>query len=266
MTITATSRARELPQTTPRTARANLTAEYRVLTSVVDTLEGDDWSRPTDCIGWSVRDMVAHLAGAAECATSKAAMARHYGYAWRMSLRGSSTFVDHLSASQVRARASLGAREIVADLARWAAEAPAKGEAWPPLLRRLPLPTSTGLPRGATLAYFVDVIATRDVWMHRVDLARALGSQREVTVAEPEVVRQVVRDLDLHWQGPALELTLEGEGGGSWRVGVGEPVAHVTEDAVSFLRLLSGRSDECSLRSDGDPAAAESLRAARVVF
>ncbi|HET7725143.1 MAG TPA: maleylpyruvate isomerase N-terminal domain-containing protein, partial [Propionibacteriaceae bacterium] len=71
MTITATSRARELPQTTPRTARANLTAEYRVLTSVVDTLEGDDWSRPTDCIGWSVRDMVAHLAGAAECATSK---------------------------------------------------------------------------------------------------------------------------------------------------------------------------------------------------
>lgn len=40
----------------------------------------------------------------------------------------------------------------------------------------------------------------------------------------------------------------------------------ICEDAVAYLRLLSGRSDECELASDGDPAAAAALRGARVVF
>jgi len=86
------------------------------------------------------------------------------------------------------------------------------------------------------------------------------------SAAEPMVVDQVVRDLDLEWTGPAFDLELTGRVHGRWRVGRGDPVAQVGEDAVALMRLLSGRSDECRLDVSGDPAAADRLRAARVVF
>jgi uncharacterized protein (TIGR03083 family) len=266
MTVTTTPRARDLPRTPSRTARTNLAAEYVALLAEVEGMAADDWRMPTDCTGWTVRDMVAHLAGAAECSASKAGMARHYTYAWRTSVGTSATFVDQLCVSQIRSRTDLDDALVARDLRRWAEEAPAKVEGWPRLLRGLRLPTWTGLARGATLGYFLDVITIRDVWMHRVDLSRALGTRRKVTDAETETVSQVIRDLDAEWAGPAVDLTLTSSGGGTWRVGPGDPVAHVTEDAVAYLRLLSGRSDECGLRCEGDPRAADALRAARVAF
>ncbi len=87
---------------------------------------------------------------------------------------------------------------------------------------------------------------------------------RDLAVAE--VVAQVVRDLDLEWTGPAFALELTGRAPGRWVVGPGEPVAVVVEDAVPLMRLLSGRSDECVLVTDGDAAVADRLRVARVVF
>ena len=119
---------------------------------------------------------------------------------------------------------------------------------------------------GATLSYLFDVIYVRDVWLHRVDLHRATGVAMPASDAEAEVVAQVVRDLDLEWVGPALTLRLTGRGAALWTLGEGEPVAEVTEDSVALMRLLSGRSDECSLSATGDPVAADRLRAARVVF
>jgi mycothiol maleylpyruvate isomerase-like protein len=35
----------------------------RVLALVDDDLDADEWSRPTDCTGWTVRDMLGHLLG-----------------------------------------------------------------------------------------------------------------------------------------------------------------------------------------------------------
>ena len=99
-----------------------------------------------------------------------------------------------------------------------------------------------------------------------VDLHRATGVELPTSTGEAEVIAQVVRDLDLEWRGPAFVLELTGRGAGSWAVGEGEPVATVSEDAVALMRLLSGRSDECVLATEGDAAAADRLRAARVVF
>jgi len=112
-----------------------------------------------------------------------------------------------------------------------------------------------------------DVISIRDVWMHRIDIACAIGRpRRPITVAEPEAVRQVVRDLDIEWTSPAIDLVLTGPGGGAWRVGDGEPIAEITEDAEALMRLLSGRSDECELRFEGSATGSQLLRAARVLF
>ncbi|MDO5501075.1 MAG: maleylpyruvate isomerase family mycothiol-dependent enzyme [Propionibacteriaceae bacterium] len=266
MTSTTTARARKLPQTSPATRRIHLAAELTALVASVDRLGPDDWARVTDCTGWTVRHMVAHLAGSTECAVRKLAMLRHYGPAILKSVRAPETMVDHMCASQIAARAGMTDREVAADLRRWAADAPTHLDAWPGPVRRLRLPAPVGAPQGRTVSWFTDVITIRDVWMHRVDLARALGVPRETTVAETEAVRQVIRDLDTDWTGPAVDLTLTGVGGGTWRIGAGDPVAHITEDAIACLRLLSGRSDECSLTASGDPAAVTRVRAARVLF
>jgi uncharacterized protein (TIGR03083 family) len=38
--------------------------EYRRLALLAETLSSDEWARPTeDCPGWTVRDVLAHVAG-----------------------------------------------------------------------------------------------------------------------------------------------------------------------------------------------------------
>ena len=266
MTPTTIRRARELPETDRATARANAEVEYRALAEFVAALTPDEWGRPTDCTGWTVRHMVAHLAGAAQgCARPSVAL-RHNVKATVGALRGPLTPVDYLCASQIADRAALSDGEVGRDLQQWAALAPGGIAATPGFVLRQRLPRFAGLRPGATLRYLFDTIYTRDVWLHRVDLARATGRPRAVSAADTEVVAQVIRDLDLEWDGPAVDLTLTGPGGGSWTIGEGAPVVHVREDGVAFMRLLSGRSDECRLDAEGDPAAVAALRRARVVF
>ena len=66
MTAITPVRAGSTPITDPTTARAHSEAEYTALVRLLDQLTHDDWARPTDCVGWTPREMVAHLAGAAE--------------------------------------------------------------------------------------------------------------------------------------------------------------------------------------------------------
>lgn len=49
------------------------------------------------------------------------------------------------------------------------------------------------LPSHATIGYFVDAILTRDLWLHRHDIARATGSPARPDPTDAEVVAQVVR-------------------------------------------------------------------------
>lgn len=260
------ARAAHLAQTDPDAARAHAVAEYAALVAMVDALSAPDWDRPTDCTEWRVRDLVAHVAGACEEACRLPVMLRHQAVALNGVRRRDGAMVDLLCAAQIADRARLSDAELAADLRRWAAGAPDGRRRQPGLLRRVPLPAFAGLRPGTRLSYLLDVVYVRDVWLHRVDLHRATGVDLPTSTAEAEVVAQVVRDLDLEWRGPAFVLELTGRGAGSWAVGEGDPVATVTEDAVALMRLLSGRSDECVLATEGDAAAADRLRAARVVF
>jgi uncharacterized protein (TIGR03083 family) len=266
MTTTTAPRAAELAQTDPDRGRDLAVAEYAALVAMVDGFSAGEWERETDCTGWRVREMVAHLAGAAEEACRLPVMLRHQVAALVGVRRGRGSLVDLLCEAQISDREHLSDADLAADLRRWAHGAPDGRRRQPALLRRTSLPAFAGLRPGARMAYLLDVVYLRDVWLHRVDLHRATGVAMPLSQAEGEVVAQVVRDLDLDWAGPALTLTLTGRGGGRWRVGDGTPVAEVSEDAVALMRLLSGRSDECALACEGDPTAAARLRAARVVF
>jgi uncharacterized protein (TIGR03083 family) len=266
MTLDTATRAADLPQTDRDAARDHAAAEYDALLAMVDAFSASDWGRSTDCTEWRVRDMVAHVAGAAEEACRLPVMVRHQAAAVRGLRRGDGAIVDLLCRGQIADRAGLSDVELAADLRRWTVGAPDGRRRQPRLLRRVPMPAFTGLRPGTTLAHLLDVIYVRDVWLHRVDLHRATGVELPTSSAEAEVVAQVVRDLDLEWDGPTFVLELTGRGAGRWQVGSGAPEEVVTEDAVALMRLLSGRSDECALATGGDRLAADRLREARVIF
>lgn len=138
----------------------------------------------------------------------------------------------------------------------------------PNVLRRISGPT--GLPELPTLsvAYFFDAILVRDLWMHRDDISQTLGSHMVLGAHDAFVVAEVIRELNqTRYEGPPVVLELTGPAGGTWHLGLGEPVATVRTDSVAYMRTLSGRNHNPALELvKGDPAALHSLEVARVAF
>ena len=85
------------------------------------------------------------------------------------------------------------------------------------------------------------MILTRDIWMHRVDLARATDT---APVHDPDHDGRIVAEIVAEWarrHGQPFDLTLTGAAGGHFLTGEGG--ATIAEDATEFCRMLSGRSD-----------------------
>jgi hypothetical protein len=96
-----------------------------------------------------------------------------------------------------------------------------------------------------TVGYLVDIILTRDTWMHRVDLARATERPMQLTA---EHDRRIVADAVHEWarrHGQAFTLALSGPAGGTYAQGSAGP--EIALDAVEFTRLLSGRAPASGL-------------------
>lgn len=276
--------------TTRAEAPAHAIAEYAAVLATLRELPPSAWSAPTDCAGWTVREVVAHLNGASEEWARLPVFVRHYARA--LVRRRDGALIDSVNAQQIADRRGRSNEQLVAELERLAPRAVRGRQHTPSLVRRLPLPKSAGGQPGDTMGYLNDVVYTRDLWMHRVDIARATGTELLASTAEPAIVGQVVRDLSRNWTGPACTLTLTGRVTGTWRLGpdpdgptpeegvdaVGvAPVgtdqattdqatpAAVTVDAVALCRLLSGRGDETGLAGQGGAAAA-ALRRHRILF
>ena len=90
------------------------------------------------------------------------------------------------------------------------------------------------------MGYLLDVILTRDPWMHRVDIARATGREMVLTSAhDGRIIAAVVAE----WagrHGRPFTLALTGPAGGKYVAG--EDGEHITMDAVEFCRTVSGRA------------------------
>ncbi len=101
-----------------------------------------------------------------------------------------------------------------------------------------------------TLGYLLDVILTRDPFMHRVDITRAVGAPMP---AEPAHEGVIVNDIVTEWadrHGAPYELVLTGSAGGRWSRGRGE---RVELDAFEFCRVVSGRSPATGLLAQQVP-------------
>jgi hypothetical protein len=113
----------------------------------------------------------------------------------------------------------------------------------------LPIGTGLGVQIGwQPLRYLFDMGFTRDVWMHRIDIARAAGTPAELTA---EHDGRIVADILAEWSrrhGEPFTLLLTGPAGGGFRAGAGAGTGAgadqpQTVDAVDFARILSGRAE-----------------------
>jgi uncharacterized protein (TIGR03083 family) len=212
--------------------------EYRRYAAAVTALDSDSWDLPTDCTAWSVRELCLHVLGSMAAQASPVELLHQFRRGLPLNRRiESHHWVDGLNELQVRERRHLSTAEITAAIAEVAPAAVRGRRRTPPPVRWLPVPF--GPPVGwKPLTYLLRVGFTRDVWMHRLDLARAVGTKPELTAAHDG---RIVADILAEWattHDEPFHLMLTGPAGGSYRRGEA-PAQEL--DAVEFCRILSGR-------------------------
>ena len=244
MTAAAPVRPRPRPPALDRDTASRLAAtEYERFLALLRDLGPADWSRPTDCTAWDVRAMAAHVLGMAEMAASVREMARQNRLAGK-----AGGGIDALTGLQVRERTGLDGAAIVAGLAATAPQAVRGRRRLSRVAGRLKLPEEqvVGSEREWwRIGYLLDVILTRDVWMHRIDVCRATGRDPQLTPGHDGVL---VADVVAEWaerHGRPYRLRLTGPAGGEWSAGSGGEELEL--DAVEFCRLLSGRGSGSGL-------------------
>jgi uncharacterized protein (TIGR03083 family) len=215
--------------------------EYERVADAVDALRPEDWTRPTDCTEWDVRQLIAHIAGQANLFSTPFELARQMRAANARQQPGQAE-IDALTAFQVEERQHLGHEELRAELHRVGPRGAKGRRRVPGILRGSRLPGAevvNGVPETWSLGYLTDVILTRDPWMHRLDLARATSKDLVLTADHDGVI---VADVVAEWahrHGRPYRLELTGPAGGRWSSGAG--CEEIVMDAGDFCRTLSGR-------------------------
>ena len=243
-TTSGTIDVRDIPRIRHREAMAITEVENDRFGAALAQLDDADWTRPTDCTGWDVRALVVHLIASAQAQASPVEFARQVRAGRPLTAQiGGSHWVDGLNEAQLRARADLPTTALPALWTTASAAALTARRRMPAPLRALPL-----LPLGEALGtdlgwkpigYLFDMGFTRDVWMHRVDLAGAVGRPMAVTAEhDGRIIADIVAEwATLHTEPFTLHLT--GPAGGTYRRGTAGEV--VDTDAVEFCRTLCGR-------------------------
>lgn len=213
-------------------------AELRELTPA-------QWDTETVCTPWTVADIVRHLVGAAKGHASMRQFARQAIYGARHKSEHDGNDMDAMNALQVADHADLTPTELLQALEAIAPQAVAKRMSRPGFMRRVRLPnapggsTAEGMPPSLTLGHLFTVILTRDVFLHRIDVARATGRVIDVDAATEG---RLIADVVAEWaerHGEPFQLTLTGPAGGRYAAGTGGPDLEL--DAVELCWILSGR-------------------------
>lgn len=218
--------------------------EYRRVAEVVDALEPDDWHRPTDCPEWSVRELVAHMAGMMAMAASPLETLRQARKATQEAEASGIVHIDALTGLQVAERTDAGPEDLRREIRKLGPRA-ARGRRMTPRFvrsRTLEPPQQVGgREEWWTLGYLLDTVLTRDPWMHRIDLERATGRGLPLTADHDGVI---VADVVEDWaarHGRPYRLTLTGPAGGTWFRGGDGEAPELELSAVEFCRVLSRR-------------------------
>lgn len=220
---------------------------YAKVLALLQQLTADDWHARTDCPEWDVADMVGHLIGAARANGSVRELVRQQLWATRHKKEFGGNDLDAMNALQIRDHADLSPGQRVATLRALSRQAVDGRLRFPGPVRRIRFPvaqtgsTADGMPANVSLGHLMDVIYTRDVWLHRVDIARATGLSLDL---DRDVDARIIEDVVAEWASRHAQpflLTLSGPAGGVFLQGEGGEAIEL--DAIEFCRVVSGRAD-----------------------
>jgi uncharacterized protein (TIGR03083 family) len=235
---TSGPRAARKPTLDRATSMRLAATEYERFAQLLRSLPLSDWATPTNCPPWDVRAMAAHTLGMAEMAASLREQRRQTKIA---ASRGG-VFIDALTALQVADHADMSPEAIMTRFEAVGPKAAKARKRTPGFIRRRQLPQAQrvdGQDETWTIGYLVDVILTRDPWMHRADIVAATGAPHVLTAEHDGVL---VDDIVKEWSGrhgQPFSLRLTGPAGGFWAEGRGGPELEL--DAIDFCRMVSKR-------------------------
>jgi uncharacterized protein (TIGR03083 family) len=252
MTTLSTS-VEQVPTLGPQEAAVLAADENELFVDLVRSLDAEDWTKPTDCTDWDVRALTSHVLGAMEANVSIPQFIHQLRAGKKAA--GDRPDIDGMTEVQVRERADLGPEQITERLVVIAPKAARARRRVPGLVRRIPMKVEVaGVMEPWRLGYLMDVIFTRDTWMHRVDIARATGRPMVLTA---EHDGRLVADVVAEWarrHGQPFMLHLEGPAGGTFTSGTDDTGGEeITVDAVEFCRTVSGRATGSGLLTQEVP-------------
>lgn len=226
-------------------------AELEHTLALLRSLDDADWSAQTDCPDWDVRRMYLHVLGACEGAASMRQNMHQMLTAKKHQRAEGGPLEAGLSHVQVRERIDLTSAQLVEHLASIAPVAVRKRTKLPAPVRRVKMKVDGPVVERWSLGYLTDTIYLRDLWMHRIDAARATGRDPVLTADHDG---RIVADVVAEWarrHGRPFQLTLTGPAGGTFSsAGAGASDAGVTTlelDAVEYCRALAGRVEGVEL-------------------
>jgi uncharacterized protein (TIGR03083 family) len=223
--------------------------EFERTLDLLRSLDAADWSAQTECPDWDVRRMYLHVLGAAHAGASmrESAHQMRVGFAHRK--RHGGPLEAALSNVQVREREDLQPADIVTALEEMAPKTVRGRRRLPSVMRNhAKLAVDGPVHEKWTLGYLIDTIYLRDMWMHRVDTARATDRPLVLT---PDHDGRIVADVVAEWarrHGHPFTLELRGPAGGAF---AHDPEAadavHLDLQAVEFCRMIGGRTPATGL-------------------
>lgn len=228
-----------VPRINTRDGMALSRVQYVRFADLLDTLAPDEWSLPTECAGWDVHAVAAHVLGGLACQASRREFVRQVRAGRALGLPDPN---DGLNAHQVARYAEVPGAEIASEI-RALVEPALRMRERMPWLRQLVRPRLAVSGR-VSLGWILDVVYSRDTFLHRVDVCRATGREPLVDDTEGRIVADVVREW-VGRHGEAVTLRLRGGAGATYEAGSRGPVLEL--DAVEFARLVSGRGTPVGL-------------------
>jgi uncharacterized protein (TIGR03083 family) len=235
-TLTDRKNARR-PQLDRDSAMRLAATEYARVADLLARLTPEQWSAQTDCPEWDVRAMAGHMLGMVQMAASVRELMRQQLTATRNAKHSGGLQIDALTAWQVEKNLILTPDEVIDEYRRLSPRAVRNRRRSPAVLRNRTMQEETD--GQWTFGYLLDVILTRDPFMHRIDITRATGLPM---VATAEHEGTIVDDVVHEWaqrHGKPFTLELSGPAGGHWQVGDGDRIAM---DSFEFCRAISGRA------------------------
>ncbi|HEX6471867.1 MAG TPA: maleylpyruvate isomerase family mycothiol-dependent enzyme [Streptosporangiaceae bacterium] len=240
----------------------------RSMIALAETLAPDDWERPTECPGWTVRDQVSHVVGVER---------------WML---GESDPEHPLPDDIPHVRNDFGrALEVAVDVRRSVPGPKVVDELRDVLDRRLAALPAADPDRPVTLpsgrpGTYVELMKFRafDIWTHEQDIRRAVGRPGNLDAPAAERARDIITSGFPFVVGkraaaaPGQSVTLEVTGplAGTLHVAVGPdgragfadpppagnpPTVTLRMDWETYARLASGRitADAADVAITGDP-------------